>query len=85
MCDTTKRIQIKNEKRNHLPMRLMSSKTRTFHDNWSQNYKVFFQCQIKKKKVFFIFDQNMKRSNEHEPPRFGSKKKEIQGENTKRV
>ena len=49
VCNTSKRIQIQNAKKNHLPMRFMSSRMRTFQDQSHKISKCFFSVETKKR------------------------------------
>ena len=84
VCNTYKRIQIQNAKRNQLPMRFMSSKMGFFQDQSHKISKCFFSVETRKKNEKKISSQNMKWSKKHVPPNFGSHKKFLSGENTKK-
>ena len=83
VCNTYKRIQIQNAKRNQLPMRFMSSKMGFFQDQSHKISKCFFSVETRKKNEKKISSQNMKWSKKHVPPNFGSHKKILSGEKYK--
>ena len=83
VCNTSKRIQIQNAKRNHLPMRFMSSRMRTFQDQSHKISKCFFSVETRKKNKKKNSSQNMKRSKKHVLPNFGSNNNFFQGKKQK--